>query len=97
MRYSCHPALTSDSCSAQGGRASAQSANTWPDGEAVTIDGKSKTGEVFDLELPVVNPEGIRTADEFPNITAGLLARGYDPQDAQKTMGINFLRMLEPE
>ncbi len=47
------------------------------------------------LELPVVFPEGIRSASDFPNITAGLLDRGYCESDVAKIMGDNLLRLFE--
>jgi membrane dipeptidase len=47
------------------------------------------------LELPVVFPEGIRSASDFPNITAGLLDRGYSESDVVKIIGGNLLRLFE--
>jgi membrane dipeptidase len=44
---------------------------------------------------PWMGPEGFRTVDEFPNVTAGLLARGYDEVTVRKILGENFLRALE--
>ena len=44
---------------------------------------------------PWVGPEGFRTVDDFPNVTAGLLARGYDEVTVRKILGENFLRVLE--
>lgn len=38
---------------------------------------------------------GIRTLADVPNITSGLLRRGYSPADVSKILGGNFLRVLE--
>jgi membrane dipeptidase len=45
------------------------------------------------LDLPIVNPLGIRSATEFPNLTTGLLERGYAEGDVRKIMGENWLRL----
>jgi len=37
--------------------------------------------------------EGFASATEFPNVTAGLLARGYGKEAVQKIMGLNWLRL----
>jgi membrane dipeptidase len=58
------------------------------------LSGKSKRGEMMELEWPVVYPQGIRTAAEFPNITRGLLRRGYSEDDSRKILGGNFLRLF---
>ena len=47
------------------------------------------------IELPVVFPEGFRSASDFPNITAGLLERGYSESDVARIMGGNLLRLFE--
>ena len=59
------------------------------------LTGKSKRGQIMELDLPIVNPKGIRTAAEFPNITHVLLARGYSEADTKKVMGENLLRLFE--
>jgi membrane dipeptidase len=59
-----------------------------------THTGKLKSRLNMPLELPVINPLGIRTAAEFPNITARLLARGISPIDVKKIMGDNWLRLF---
>ncbi|WP_158772685.1 dipeptidase [Cobetia sp. L2A1] len=43
----------------------------------------------------IVNPEGIRTIGEFPNLTDALLRRGMSEQQVRKIMGENWLRTLE--
>ena len=59
-----------------------------------THTGKLKSRLNMPLELPVINPLGIRSAAEFPNITARLLARGISPGDVKKIMGGNWLRLF---
>jgi membrane dipeptidase len=44
---------------------------------------------------PVPYPDGIASIDDLPNITAGLLARGYGKEDTRKVLGGNFLRIFE--
>jgi len=39
-------------------------------------------------------PEGIDSAADIPKITAALLARGHTPEDIQKFLGGNFLRVF---
>ncbi len=39
-------------------------------------------------------PEGIRSATEFPNITRGLVERGYSGQDVANIMGGNWTRLF---
>ncbi len=42
----------------------------------------------------IVNPEGIRTVGEFPNLTEALLRNGFSERLTQKIMGDNWLRIL---
>ncbi|MEM2896706.1 MAG: dipeptidase [Candidatus Bathyarchaeia archaeon] len=42
-----------------------------------------------------VFPKGIDSVVKFPNITAGLLSRGYSDDDVEKIIGGNFLRVFE--
>ena len=42
---------------------------------------------------PYVYPAGIETPAGFPNLTAGLLRRGYQAQDILKVMGANWVRV----
>jgi membrane dipeptidase len=37
-------------------------------------------------------PEGLLTAADYPNLVAGLQARGYKDDDTRKTLGGNLLR-----
>jgi len=42
----------------------------------------------------IINPEGIRTVGEFPNLTAALLRRGFSETAVRKIMGENWVRVL---
>lgn len=42
----------------------------------------------------IVNPEGIRTIGEFPNLTETLLRRGHSEDRVRKIMGENWLQLL---
>lgn len=55
--------------------------------------GKSWERPFSELEYPVIYPEGIRSADEFPNITRGLVERGYTESEVKKIIGENWLRL----
>ena len=44
---------------------------------------------------PYHYPEGIETPEGFPNLTAGLLRRGYCEADTRKILGGNWLRVYE--
>ena len=46
-------------------------------------------------DWPWVGPVGFRAVDDFPNVTAGLLARGFDELTVRKILGENFLRVFE--
>lgn len=45
----------------------------------------------FMQNIPPV--QGFASAADLPNVTAGLLARGYSAADTQKIMGGNWLRL----
>ena len=57
--------------------------------------GKRKDAMVHPLKLPLQNPKGIEGARDFPNITEGLLRRGYSDADTRKIMGGNILKLFE--
>jgi len=42
----------------------------------------------------VVNPAGIRTIDDFPNLTAAMERAGWPEAKIRKVMGANWLRLL---
>ena len=50
---------------------------------------------MYPLQLPLKLPEGITRADEMPNVTQGLMNRGYAEEDIQKIMGLNVLRLFQ--
>lgn len=58
------------------------------------LTGKSKRGPALELNHPLKNPAGIQGSWDFPNITAGLLERGYSEADAAKVLGGNFMRLF---
>ncbi|MCC4116553.1 dipeptidase [Aromatoleum toluclasticum] len=43
----------------------------------------------------IVNPRGIRTVAEYPNLTAALLKGGFTPTQTRRIMGENWLRLLK--
>ncbi|WP_163575859.1 dipeptidase [Halomonas faecis] len=43
----------------------------------------------------IINPEGIRTIGEFPNLTEALLRRGFSEPQVRKIMGENWVRVLK--
>nr|WP_298377438.1 dipeptidase [uncultured Halomonas sp.] len=43
----------------------------------------------------IINPEGIRTIGEFPNLTEALLKRGLNETQVRKIMGENWMRVLK--
>ncbi|MDV6244855.1 dipeptidase [Rhodococcus opacus] len=42
----------------------------------------------------IINPKGIRTLGDFPNLTETLLSRGHSDRVVRKIMGENWLRLL---
>ena len=57
--------------------------------------GKSRKGPIAEVDYPIVNPEGIRSSAEFPNITRTLLSRGYSESEIKKIMGENLMSLFE--
>ena len=57
--------------------------------------GKSRKGPIAKVDFPIVNPEGIRSSAEFPNVTRAILKRRYSESDAKKIMGENLMRLFE--
>ena len=43
----------------------------------------------------IINPKGIRTIGEFPNLTEALLKRGFSEAQVRKVMGENWVRVLK--
>ncbi|MBN2408973.1 MAG: dipeptidase [Candidatus Aminicenantes bacterium] len=60
---------------------------------AVKVAGIDHVGLGADMYPRTPSPVGIRGVQDYPNITRGLLNRGYSPQDVEKIMGGNFLRV----
>jgi membrane dipeptidase len=59
------------------------------------LTGNSKKGPKMSMDfLPVINPKGIESAREFPNITAALVDHGYPESHVRKIMGENFMRVF---
>ena len=42
----------------------------------------------------IVNPEGIRTIGELPNLTAAMVRKGWSEKRIRKVMGENWLALL---
>ncbi|UCB47546.1 MAG: membrane dipeptidase, partial [Spirochaetota bacterium] len=49
----------------------------------------------YQIKWPLKYPNGISSAVDFPNLTRGLLDRGYSESDVKKIMGENFLRLFK--
>jgi membrane dipeptidase len=58
------------------------------------IAGIDHVGLGSDFDGTLFLPEGARDVAGFPNITAGLLARGYPEDAVRKILGGNLLRVL---
>jgi microsomal dipeptidase-like Zn-dependent dipeptidase len=63
--------------------------------ELVKMVGVDHVGVGTDLEFLEDAVEGFQGAHETPNLTAILLARGYDRSAVHKILGGNFLRVME--
>ncbi len=59
------------------------------------ICGTAHTGLGSDFDGIPLAPTGIDTAADLPNLTAGLLARGWRAQDLKGLLGENILRVLD--
>jgi microsomal dipeptidase-like Zn-dependent dipeptidase len=40
-------------------------------------------------------PQGLEDATRYPDLTAGMLARGHDELTVRRVLGLNFLRVFE--
>jgi Amt family ammonium transporter len=58
------------------------------------VAGIDHVGLGSDFDGTLFMPEGARDVAGFPNITAGLLARGYSEEKTRKILGENFLRVF---
>jgi len=43
----------------------------------------------------VINPEGLRTIGEFPNLTAAMERARWSPARIERVLGANWLRLLK--
>jgi membrane dipeptidase len=64
-------------------------AEEWPDSPIHRKKLLAIDGQIYEY------PEGIDTVTKFPNLTRGLVARGYSDQDIEKIVGGNFMRVFE--
>lgn len=62
---------------------------------AVAVAGVDHVGLGSDFDGTLFLPEGASDVSDFPNITAGLLARGYSTTDIRKILGENILRVID--
>ena len=58
------------------------------------LTGKSWEKPLVDIEYPIIYPEGIRSATDFPKITKGLMSRDYSETDIKKIMGENWIQLF---
>ncbi len=61
----------------------------------VRVAGIDHVGLGSDFDGTLLLPEGASDVSGFPNVTAGLLERGYSQTDILKILGENALRVLE--
>jgi len=61
---------------------------------AEALTGKSWEKPLADIKYPVMYPKRFRSAKDFPNLTRGLLERGYDKEDVTKMIGRNWFRLF---
>ena len=47
-----------------------------------------------DLHEEVINPDGLRTVGEWPNLTAAMERRGWPAAPIERVIGANWLRLL---
>jgi membrane dipeptidase len=61
----------------------------------VRVAGIDHVGLGSDFDGTIFLPEGASDVSGFPNVTSGLLDRGYSEVDVRKVLGENVLRVLE--
>ena len=59
------------------------------------LAGVEHVGLGSDFDGTLFLPEGARDVSQLPNVTAGLLERGYAEADVRKVLGENVLRVME--
>jgi membrane dipeptidase len=62
---------------------------------AVAVAGIDHVGLGSDFDGTAFLPDGVKDVSGFPNVTAGLVKRGYSVTDIRKILGENVLRVLE--
>lgn len=63
--------------------------------DLVQLVGVDHIGVGTDFQFLSDAVQGFERVDQTPNLTAGLLARGYTPEAITKILGGNFLRVME--
>lgn len=58
------------------------------------VAGIDHVGLGSDYDGVTMLPEGLADVSTYPRITAGLLERGYTPEDVRKVLGENMLRVM---
>ncbi|MFM8334370.1 MAG: membrane dipeptidase, partial [Opitutaceae bacterium] len=61
---------------------------------AAEVMGPDHVGIGFDLDGGGGTFEGLRDVADYPNVTAALLARGWDEARLEKLWGLNSLRLM---
>jgi membrane dipeptidase len=61
----------------------------------VRLAGIDHVGLGSDFDGTIFLPEGASDVSGFPNVTSGLLERGYSEVDIRRILGENALRVLE--
>lgn len=59
------------------------------------LGGRGKPWWTIEVDWPVEMPEGVREPEDYPNITAELVKRGYSERDIMKILGGNLMRLFE--
>ena len=62
--------------------------------QVARVAGVDHVGLGSDFDGTLFLPRGARDVSGFPNITAGLLARGHPEEAVRKILGGNLLRVL---
>jgi membrane dipeptidase len=58
------------------------------------VAGIDHVGLGSDFDGTLFMPEGLHDVAGFPNVTAGLLERGFGEEEVRKILGENFLRVF---
>jgi membrane dipeptidase len=63
-------------------------------GHAVEVMGADHVGIGFDLDGGGGGFDGLRDVADYPNVTAALLARGWNEGSLERLWGLNTLRLM---